>query len=202
MTIPRQIGITGGIGSGKSLICRIFGCLGVAVYDADSRAKAVMTTDGILISEIKKEFGGLSYNEDGVLNRQYLAQTVFHDPEKLKKLNQLVHPRVREDYTRWLTDHRDDLYVIREAALLVETGQQSQLDAILVVVAPVQVRMARTLGRDPQRTQEQIEAIMSRQMSDEEKIKHADHIIVNDNKTLVVPQVLALHNRLTSGTKI
>jgi dephospho-CoA kinase len=202
MTTPRQIGITGGIGSGKSLICRIFGCLGVAVYDADSRAKAVMTTDGILISEIKKEFGGLSYNEDGVLNRQYLAQTVFHDPEKLKKLNQLVHPRVREDYMRWLTDHRDDLYVIREAALLVETGQQSQLDAILVVVAPVQVRMARTLGRDPQRTQEQIEAIMSRQMSDEEKIKHADHIIVNDNKTLVVPQVLALHNRLTSGTKI
>lgn len=200
MIRPRQIGITGGIGSGKSMICRIFQCLGAAVYDADSRAKAVMTTDGILMSEIKKEFGGLSYTEDGGLNREYLSKTVFHDPERLKKLNQLVHPRVREDYSHWLANHQDEPYVIREAALLVETGLHVQLDALLVVVAPVELRIARTLRRDPHRTQEQIEAIIRQQMSDEEKIKHADHIIVNDNRTLVLPLVLELHYLLTSGT--
>jgi dephospho-CoA kinase len=99
---PLQVGITGGIGSGKSLICRIFLCLGAPVYDADSHAKNLMTTDGILVSNIKKEFGDLSYNTDGSLNRKYLSSTVFTHADKLDKLNSLVHPRVALDFARWV----------------------------------------------------------------------------------------------------
>jgi dephospho-CoA kinase len=96
---PLQIGITGGIGAGKSIVCRIFNCLGIPVYDADGHAKELMTTDVILISNIKKEFGELSFSTDGSLNRDYLSRTVFNDREKLSKLNSLVHPRVGADYS-------------------------------------------------------------------------------------------------------
>jgi dephospho-CoA kinase len=99
---PLQIGITGGIGSGKSLVCRIFNTLGVPVYDADSRAKSVMTTDGILVLHIKKEFGVLSYKEDGSVDREYLAKAVFNDVEKLNLLNSLVHPMVAVDFEQWV----------------------------------------------------------------------------------------------------
>jgi dephospho-CoA kinase len=196
---PLQIGITGGIGSGKSIICRVFTCLGISVYDADSRAKAVMTTDGILISQIKKEFGGLSYDEQGGLNRQYLAQTVFHDPDKVRILNQLVHPRVKEDYVRWLEDHKQEPYVLKEAALLYEAESDQSLDKIIVVYAPVHVRLKRVLQRDAHRNEEQVKAIMGQQMSDEEKVKRADFIILNDDSKLVLPQVLELHRRFLAG---
>ncbi|MCU0356260.1 MAG: dephospho-CoA kinase [Cyclobacteriaceae bacterium] len=199
MPAPLQIGITGGIGSGKSIVCRIFQCLGIAVYDADSRAKAVMTTDGIVIDEIKKEFGGLSYYENGALNREYLARTVFHDPEKLSKLNQLVHPRVHDDYKRWLEKHQHDRYVIREAALLLETGADKQLNRLVVVYAPEALRTERTLRRDPHRTFEQVKAIMAQQWPDEEKLKRANAVIYNDDTRLVIPQVLELHRQLLDG---
>src|SRR5690606_14754484 len=103
--IPMQVGITGGIGAGKSLVTRIFKTLGVPVYDSDSRAKYVMTTDGILISNIKKEFGELSFHPDGSLNRSYLSELVFRDEERLRKLNELVHPRVANDYEEWVAEH-------------------------------------------------------------------------------------------------
>lgn len=199
MKRPLQIGITGGIGSGKSIICRVFTCLGISVYDADSRAKAVMTTDGILISQIKKEFGGLSYDEQGGLNRQYLAQTVFHDPDKVRILNQLVHPRVKEDYVRWLEDHKQEPYVLKEAALLYEAESYQSLDKIIVVYAPVHVRLKRVLQRDAHRNEEQVKAIMGQQMSDEEKVKRADFVILNDDSKLVLPQVLELHRRFLAG---
>ncbi|MCU0398133.1 MAG: dephospho-CoA kinase [Cyclobacteriaceae bacterium] len=199
MKRPLQIGITGGIGSGKSIICRVFTCLGISVYDADSRAKAVMTTDGILISQIKKEFGGLSYDEQGGLNRQYLAQTVFHDPDKVRILNQLVHPRVKEDYVRWLEDHKQEPYVLKEAALLYEAESDQSLDKIIVVYAPVHVRLKRVLQRDAHRNEEQVKAIMGQQMSDEEKVKRADFVILNDDSKLVLPQVLELHRRFLAG---
>src|SRR5687767_11177847 len=118
MPKPLQIGITGGIGSGKSLVCKIFQHLGVPVYDADSHAKELMTTDGILISQIKKEFGDLSYHDDGSLNRVYLANHVFRDEKKLSLLNSLVHPRVAVDYSTWVKAHHTYAYVLKEAALL------------------------------------------------------------------------------------
>src|SRR6185295_15439481 len=116
MKRPLQMGVTGGIGSGKSLVCRIFQLLGVPVYDADSRAKELMTTDSILVGLIKKEFGTDSYSSDGRPDRTALAQTVFVDPVKLEKLNRMVHPRVAADYDQWLKQHFDKPYVIKEAA--------------------------------------------------------------------------------------
>ena len=191
--------MTGGIGSGKSLICKIFAQLGVSVYDADSHAKGLMTTDGILISQIKKEFGDLSYHPDGSLNRSYLAETVFANEARLAKLNKLVHPRVAVDYQNWLSRHSEEGYVLKEAALLFESGSYRTLDKIIVVTAPESLRQKRVLLRDPHRTVEQFEGIVEKQMPEEEKLKRADYIIVNDDATLIVPRVLELHERFKGG---
>lgn len=188
-----QVGITGGIGSGKSLICKIFNALGVPTYDADSRAKMVMTTDGILVEAIKKEFGILSYDAKGVLNRQHLANSVFNQPDKLKRLNELVHPRVALDYENWVSSQADVKYVLKEAALLFESGSYQSLDKIIVVTAPETLRVKRVLLRDPHRSMQQTKEIISNQMAEEEKTKRADYVIVNDETTLLIPQVLNLH---------
>ncbi|HMR56444.1 MAG: dephospho-CoA kinase [Cytophagales bacterium] len=188
-----QVGITGGIGSGKSLVCKIFNALGVPTYDADSRAKMVMTTDGILVEAIKKEFGILSYDAKGVLNRQHLANSVFNQPDKLKRLNELVHPRVALDYENWVSSQADVKYVLKEAALLFESGSYQSLDKIIVVTAPETLRVKRVLLRDPHRSMQQTKEIISNQMAEEEKTKRADYVIVNDETTLLIPQVLNLH---------
>jgi dephospho-CoA kinase len=193
-----QIGITGGIGSGKSLVCKIFYCLGVPVYDADSHAKELMTTDGILVSEIKKEFGVLSYNGDGSLNRAFLSSTVFNNPERLKTLNQLVHPRVGLDYQQWVEKNVNYPYVLKEAALLFESGSYQSLDKVIVVHANETVRLHRVLKRDKQRTADQVLAIMKNQMTEDEKLKRADYTLWNDETILLIPQVLKLHNDFIS----
>jgi len=192
---PLQVGITGGIGSGKSLVCKIFQTLGAPVYDADSHAKILMTTDGILVDQIKKEFGSLSYDERGGLNRKHLSQTVFSDETKLSKLNSLVHPRVASDYDRWLTNHTNNAYVIKEAALLFESGSSILLDKIIVVTAPEKMRVKRVLKRDPQRTEQDVIKIIRSQMSEEEKLKKADVVIQNNETELIIPQVLKLHDQ-------
>lgn len=200
MSKPFQVGVTGSIGSGKSLICKIFMALGVPVYDADSHAKKLMTTDGILVSAIKKEFGDLAYHGDGSLNRNYLAEHVFHDEEKLQRLNQLVHPRVAVDYSNWVEKHQRFHYVLKEAALLFESGSYQSLDRIIVVHAPVEMRIQRVQKRDA-RTVEQIKAIVEKQMPDDEKLNRADDIIVNDESVLLIPQVLKLHNEFMGHRK-
>ncbi len=192
---PLQIGITGGIGSGKSTVCRIFSTLGVPVYDADSRAKAVMTSDVILIQSIKKEFGSLSFREDGTLNTPFLADTVFGNNERLEVLNKLVHPAVARDYAEWLKTRQGYLYVIKEAALLFEAGSFRQLDETGVVLAPEALRVKRVLKRDPQRSEKQVREIMKRQLPENEALKLADFVIVNDDNRPVLPQVLALHTK-------
>lgn len=197
--MPLQIGITGGIGSGKSLICKIFRVLGAPAYDADTRAKYLMTTDGILVAQIKKEFGELSFDETGDLNRTYLGERVFQHPAQLAVLNSLVHPRVAEDYRHWVQRQPDVPYVIKEAALLFESGSYRGLDEVVVVSAPEPLRIARVMRRDPQRTREQIKDIIARQMPEEEKLANANVIIRNDETEAVIPQVLALHDRLTQG---
>ena len=194
-----EIGITGGIGSGKSLVCKIFQALGVPVYDADSHAKKLMTTDGILVSQIKKEFGDLSYHPDGSLNNVYLANHVFRDEEKLKKLNSLVHPRVAIDYRNWLEQNSAAVYVLKEAALLFEAKTGQQLDKIIVVSASEEMRIKRVLSRDKHRSVEQIKRIVEKQMPEDEKLKRADYIVVNDETKPVIPQVLELHAKFTSS---
>ncbi|GIV36424.1 MAG: dephospho-CoA kinase [Cyclobacteriaceae bacterium] len=192
---PLQIGITGGIGSGKSTVCRIFSTLGIPVYDADSRAKAVMTSDVILIESIKKEFGSLSFREDGTLNTPFLADTVFGNNERLEVLNKLVHPAVARDYAEWLKTRHGYPYVIKEAALLFEAGSYRQLDETGVVIAPEALRVKRVLKRDPQRSEKQVREIMKRQLPENEALNLADFVIVNDDSQPVLPQVLALHTQ-------
>ncbi|HEY5824695.1 MAG TPA: dephospho-CoA kinase [Cyclobacteriaceae bacterium] len=194
-----QVGITGGIGSGKSLVCKIFQCLGVPTYDADSRAKYVMTTDTILVEQIQKEFGTLSYNPKGVLNRKYLADTVFSDPGQLEKLNCLVHPRVAVDYSNWVVSHSDTRYVIKEAALLFESGSANALDKIIAVYAPEAVRIQRVLKRDVHRTEQALKEVIQNQMNEEEKRDKADYVILNDDSLLVIPQVLQLHKQFSAA---
>ncbi len=156
-----------------------------------------MTTDGILISGIKKEFGNLSYHSDGTLNRKFIGEVAFREPDKLKALDALVHPRVAFDYTNWVNaqSHR---YVIKEAALLFEAGSYKALDKIIVVSAPEDLRVKRVLARDPNRSEQMVRDIIRNQMDESEKTKRADFVVINDESQLVIPQVLALHEKFMS----
>lgn len=196
----RQIGITGGIGSGKSVICRIFRAIGVPVYDADERARELMLTDRVLIDQIKQEFGKQAYFDDGRINRKLISDSVFGKPDRLNALNRLVHPRVREDYYQWLKRHQQEPYVIREAALIFEAGVWDGLDKVLVVSAPEELRIERVLSRDTHRTREDVERIMKSQMPESEKLRRADFIIYNDETRMVIPQVLEFHNSIVIAT--
>ncbi|MBS1683071.1 MAG: dephospho-CoA kinase [Bacteroidetes bacterium] len=198
MKRPLRIGVTGGIGSGKSLVCKIFSSLGIPVYDADSRAKKLMNEDALLCDQIKKKFGAESY-VNGLLNREYLSRYVFNDSQKLQELNELVHPRVLEDSERWIIKNKEATYIIKEAALLFESGSYKTLDKIIVVSAPEELRVKRVLLRDRGRTKEDVAKIISNQMNEQEKTSRADFIIRNDESTLVVPQVLNLHERFNKG---
>jgi dephospho-CoA kinase len=189
---PLQIGITGGIGAGKSIICKIFNTLGVPVYSADDRAKWLMNNDNKLKSDIISEFSDKAY-KSGNLDRQYLAKNAFHDSEKLELLNSLVHPAVAIDYKDWIAGHKGDAYVIKEAALLFEMGSHQYMDFTLVVTAPKSVRIDRIKSRDPQRSEAQIMAIIDKQMDRETSVKMADYVVANDSATPVLPRVLDLH---------
>ncbi len=195
---PLQVGITGGIGAGKSLVCKIFRCLGVPVYDADSRAKKLMTTDKVLIEQIKKEFGHLAYSQDGALDRVYLSRVAFENPQSLAKLNNLVHPRVGVDYQAWCMAHQGAKYLLREAALLYEAGSYKSVDKMIVVTAPESIRISRILARDPHRSQKDIEAIMKSQWPEEKKLNRANFVIHNDDQHMIIPQVLNLHSEFIS----
>ena len=193
-----RIGITGGIGSGKSTVARIFSLLGVPVYNADERAKWLMVHDENLISNIITQFGQDSYI-DGQLNRQYLAEKVFKDELLVEKLNTLVHPAVASDFADWSSNYSSG-YVLKEAALLFETGSYNELDATILVASPIELRIKRIEKRDPQRSREQIENIISRQIAIDEALSLADYVIDNDDSKLLIPQVLGLH-RLTRPEK-
>ena len=194
MNKPLLVGITGGIGAGKSTVARVFSLLGVPLYKADDRAKALMEQDRQLQAEIVNLFGRESY-ENGRLNRTYLAGRVFADPQQVAKLNALVHPVVARDFTAWC-ERQSAPYVLKEAALLFESGSYRQLDATLLVQAPVAMRLQRVLQRDPQRSEEQVRQIMDKQIAPAEAARLADYRIVNDESQLVIPQVLSLHQQL------
>lgn len=192
---PLLVGITGGIGSGKSTVCKLFSLLGVPVYTADDRAKWLMNHDSPLKEKILEVFGSESYLSNGELNRAYLAASVFSNPEKVAALNALVHPAVRKDFMDWVSQQSAP-YLIKEAALLFETGAAKELDCVINVSSPLRVRMARVLLRDPHRTEEQVNQIIDQQLPDEEKNERADFSIKNADNKLLLPQVIALHEQL------
>lgn len=192
---PLWVGITGGIGSGKSTVCRIFKLLGIPVYSSDDRAKWLMANDPSLKSEISSAFGSESYLPDGSVNRAFLAEKVFSDPEKVKQINELVHPAVGKDFRSWAQNQKSP-YLLKEAALLFETGATKELDKVINVSSPLKIRMARVLMRDPHRDEAQVNQIINQQMPDEEKNKLADFIIKNTDNNLLIPQILDIHKKL------
>ena len=186
-----QIGITGGIGSGKSLVCKIFTALGIPVYDADSRAKWLTSNNAKIKTAIIGHFGTEAYIE-ARLNRTYIATRVFNNKKELDILNGIIHTEVGNDYKLWVKDQKS-LYVIKEAALMFESGSYKVLDKVINVTAPLPLRIQRVLKRDPFRTEKEILAIIEKQLSDEKRIERSDYFINNDEQVMLIPQVLKLH---------
>lgn len=189
----KQIGITGGIGSGKSVVCRVFQTLGIPVYGADDRAKWLTDHDPILKADIVRLLGPDAYTIQGKYNRPWVASQVFQNPDLLQQLNQLVHPRVMADTQNWADQHRSFPYIIKEAALMRAAGDHNTLDKVVVVQAPVSLRVERIRQRDPHRADAEIQAIIANQMSDADRAKIADYVLINDDATLLLPQIVALH---------
>jgi dephospho-CoA kinase len=188
-----KIGLTGGIGSGKTAVARIFNVLGIPVFDADRQAKVLMERDQNLISSIQRSFGEKSYN-NGKLDKAYLADIVFNDSFKLELLNSLVHPATIRAAHAWMTD-QEAPYVLKEAALMFEAGSASQLHYIIGVYAPQPMRIQRVMERDKV-SREQVLKRMSHQIDETIKMKLCDFVITNDEQTFLIPQVLQLHQKL------
>lgn len=196
-----KIGITGGIGSGKTTVCRLFAALGVPVYDADSRARWLMENDPALRQQLVVAFGPATFNAAGHLDRPGLAAAVFDNAPALARLNGLVHPAVGRDFAAWASAQATvgATYVLKEAALMFESEAWRQLDAVVLVLAPEAMRQARVLRRDPHRSPRQVAAIMAQQLPDGQKLTRAQHVLHNDGQQLLLPQVLALHALLTDA---
>uniref|UniRef100_UPI0040472A90 dephospho-CoA kinase n=1 Tax=Roseivirga sp. TaxID=1964215 RepID=UPI0040472A90 len=195
MNKPLLVGITGGIGSGKSTVCRIFEILGLPVYYADDRAKLLLAEDEVLRNEIISCFGKESYLSNGELNKVYLADRVFKVDSELQILNSLVHPAVARDFERWaqFSEHR---ILLKEAALLIENQSYKSIDYLITVLAPEKLRIERVLMRDAHRSKEQIRDILSKQVDDEIRKTKSDLLIHNDGNRLLLPQVLKAFEKL------
>ena len=186
----KKIGITGGIGSGKTYVSKVFESLGIPVFNADIEAKKLMSTSSELIQSIKYEFGNDIF-DDYILNSKKLASVVFSDTEKLRKLNSLVHPIVRQEFLRWQVKKKST-YVIKEAAILFESDSYKGLDAVICVTAPINLRIDRVKLRDGYSYRE-IKNRIENQISQEEKENLSDYIIVNDGDKSLLPQILKIH---------
>lgn len=199
MNKPYLVGITGGIGAGKSTITEIFKLLGVPVYDADSKAKNLMINDKELVQRIIQLFGEESYH-NGDLNRKYLAERVFSSENETARLNALVHPAVARDFKSW-SDQQSSVYILKEAALLFESGSYKELEKVILVSAPEELRISRVQKRDPQRSLGQIKNIIERQMDQVEALTQADEVIYNDESNLLIPQVIAIDKKIKKAIR-
>jgi len=193
-----RIGITGGIGSGKSTVAQIFSVLGIPVYDADGAAIRLMSQADPLKEKIVETFGEASYTE-GKLDRKYLAAQVFNNDRKTSLLNSIVHPATIRDAEEWIQQQTAP-YVIKEAALIFESGSDKMLDKIIGVSCPLELRIERTMHRN-NLTREQVSQRISLQMDEEEKLRLCDYIIVNDEREMLIPQVLQLHEEFLKETR-
>lgn len=193
-----KVGLTGGIGSGKSLVCKIFSLLGTPVYLADIAAKNLYDTDPELKEQIIKAFGTDLYST-GLLNRQKLAEIIFSDKQKLETVNSLVHPAVIKDFERFVSSLPPETpYVLHEAAILYEAGMKNLFDKIINVWAPENLKIERVISRNNTTVTEVKQRIAS-QWDDEKKKELSDFNIINDNKTLILPQILKIHNCLVNS---
>lgn len=190
----KTIGITGGIGSGKTTCCRIFETLGIPAYYADSRAKKLMTSDKILKTQIKELLGKEAYFRNGRLNRKYIGSQIFHNKALLKKMNQLVHPAVGRDVINW-AGQQDAPYIMYEAALLVENGSYKNFTKLVVVSCPEKERIRRVMERDDVDAKD-VKARMKNQLPEKKKLAVADYVIVNDGVEMIIPQIIKIHGEI------
>lgn len=191
-----RIGLTGGIGSGKSTVAKVFEVLGIPVYYADEAAKRIMNEDEQLKQLISQHFGANAY-KNNQLDRQYIASQVFNNKEKLERLNSLVHPATIRDGDNWMQKQTAP-YAIKEAALIFESGTQDQLDYVIGVSAPTPLRILRTIKRDGS-SRDQVLARMSKQIQEVIKMRLCDFVIYNDEVQAVIPQVIKLHTTLCTS---
>lgn len=189
-----RVGITGGIGSGKTTVCHLFEALGIPVYYADDRAKWLLGHDEALIKAVKDILGEEAY-VNGQYNRAYVAEVVFRNPELLAQLNAISHPAVEADSRKWHESYTNVPYTLKEAALMIESGSHQYLDYLIVVTAPEALRVERVMHRDGVGAAA-VQSRIARQMAEPEKIKLADWVIVNDGKQALIPQVWEIHQQL------
>lgn len=190
-----QLCITGGIGSGKTTLCKVLEQFNIPVYYADDAAKHLLLTPKIQ-ALVQKAFGD-TVCSNGSVDKQKLASIVFANEEKLKQLNSIIHPAVAEDYARWLKQHQNKKIVAKEAAILFESGSYRQCDKILCVYAPAKVRIQRAMQRS-QLSKEEVMSRIKKQLPESQKIKRSDFVIFNDNKRMVLPQVLKVLKELNN----
>lgn len=187
-----KIGVTGGIGSGKSTVCNIFEQMGIPIFNADLQARDLMNTNTKLIQALKTTFGNDIYDSDEQLIRPKLAQIVFGDKAKVEKLNSLVHPAVKNEFKQWAKKQINCPYIIKEAALMFESESYKDLDYVITVSSPKNERLKRVVERDGIKRADVLKR-MNNQFSERERIARADFVIKNDGKHPLIPQVMQLH---------
>ncbi len=188
------VGLTGGIGSGKSTVAELMQVYGIPVYDSDSRSKLLCETDSELIVSLKNLLGDDVYLEDGHLNRPYMAKALFDDKALLQASNNLIHPAVGKDFKAW-SEKQDAPFVVQETAILFEAGLEKRYYAIICVTAPEDLRLRRTCGRSSL-NEEEVLARMRNQLSEEERVRRSDFVLINDEQTPLIPQLEVLMKKL------
>lgn len=190
-----KIGLTGGMGSGKSTVAKVFQTLGIPVFDADSSAKRIMNEDEGLKKKIIDLFGEAAYS-NGILQRKFIADIVFNNPEKLEQLNAVVHPATIAASENWMNKQQTS-YAIKEAALMFESAASKNLDYIIGVYAPMHIRIQRVIDRDGL-SRDEIVNRLNKQLDEDMKMKLCDFVIINNEQKAVIPQVMSLHKKFLS----
>jgi len=193
-----RVGITGGIGSGKTTVCNFFELLNIPIFYADIEAKKLINEDAFLKSELKNEFGNEIYFADGRINKDIFAKIIFSNKENLQKSNSIIHPVVQKCYEIWCNKYSKYKYTLKEAAILFESGSYKQMDYIITVVSPIEQRIENISRRD-NLTKEMILKKINNQLSDDLKINISDFVIYNDKNRLLIPQILEINYSLNNS---
>ena len=186
---PKLIGITGGIGAGKSTVSTICKHLGFKVYNSDQRAKEIVSEDSIIKKKLISFFGNNIY-KNGVLDRKFLSDKIFNDKSSLQQINSIIHPAVKKDFNSWVINNSNEKILFKESALLLESGAYKELDKIILIVSDKNLRVSRVLNRDQNRSKKEIESIIDKQIDEVDAIKYADIVIDNNNKKMLLPSVI------------
>ena len=186
---PKLIGITGGIGAGKSTVSTICKHLGFKVYNSDQRAKEIVSEDSIIKKKLISFFGNNIY-KNGVFDRKFLSDKIFNDKSSLQQINSIIHPAVKKDFNSWVIHNSNEKILFKESALLLESGAYKELDKIILIVSDKNLRVSRVLNRDQKRSKKEIESIIDKQIDEVDAIKYADIVIDNNHKKMLLPSVI------------